>query len=375
MTQLIISAPHDSGNIDVLDAGNAADIRLALRKDTAADFSQWFYFRVVGGSDRALSFTIEGLDGTSYVRGWENYNVAASYDLEHWFRVDSRFDGKALAFDHKPDRNSCYYAYFAAYPVERYRRFVAGIAASPLAAQIPLGTSIDGEPLDLLRFGDPAADRQLWIIARQHPGESMGSWWMEGFLPRLADTDDAAATALRQQAAIYVVPLVNLDGVRRGHLRTNTAGADLNREWADPSPERSPEVFNIRGKMDELGCNFFLDVHGDEIIENNFIAGAEGVPSWSPDRQKELDGFKSALAARSPAFQTVEGYPVDAPGQANLKIATNAIAERFGCLAMTLEMPFKDAKVLPDRQTGWSPGRCRDLGRACLDAIWATQRR
>jgi murein tripeptide amidase MpaA len=31
--------------------------------------------------------------------------------------------------------------------------------------------------------------RVVWIIGRQHPGESMASWWMEGFVRRLLDAE------------------------------------------------------------------------------------------------------------------------------------------------------------------------------------------
>jgi murein tripeptide amidase MpaA len=44
---------------------------------------------------------------------------------------------------------------------------------------------------------------------------------------------------------------MNPDGSWRGHLRTNAAGANLNREWAAPSAERSPEVLLVRNKMDQ----------------------------------------------------------------------------------------------------------------------------
>ena len=32
--------------------------------------------------------------------------------------------------------------------------------------------------------------KNIWIIARQHPGESMAEWWMEGLLERLIFSDD-----------------------------------------------------------------------------------------------------------------------------------------------------------------------------------------
>ncbi|WOI53945.1 M14-type cytosolic carboxypeptidase [Parvularcula sp. LCG005] len=373
---LSISVPHDSGNIEVLDSSDPRSIRLNIRKDGAADYYQWFYFRLVGAEGEDCHLKIENAGGSSYVDGWKNYWAVASYDLEHWFRVDTSYAEGTLSIRHTPAQQSVYYAYFAPYPIERYRMFVADVAQSPLVTQIPLGQTLDGEPLDLFQVGSHAAGKPVvWVIARQHPGESMGSWWMEGFLPRLLDEDDAVAKAVRDEAVFYVVPLVNIDGSRRGHLRTNAAGTDLNRAWAEPSLETSPEVFHIRNKMDETGCNLFLDVHGDEVIANNFIAGAEGIPSWNEEQQARLDHFMATLEAISPAFQRKEGYPLSAPGQGNLKIATDQIAERFGCLAMTLEMPFKDAAILPDENVGWSPERCADLGRSCLDAIRAAIKR
>ncbi len=43
----------------------------------------------------------------------------------------------------------------------------------------------------------------------------------------------------------------------------------------------------------------------------------------------------------------------------------------FGCLAMTLEMPFKDNADMPDTIYGWSPERSMKLGASQLDAIRA----
>lgn len=52
----------------------------------------------------------------------------------------------------------------------------------------------------------------------------------------------------------------------RGHLRTNAAGANLNREWENPQPDYAPEVLCVLRKMDETGCDAFFDVHGDEEV-------------------------------------------------------------------------------------------------------------
>ena len=112
-----------------------------------------------------------------------------------------------------------------------------------------------------------------------------------------------------------------------------------------------------------------MDVHGDEAIPANFIAGFEGIPSWT---QKLGDGYaryRSILERRTPDFQTQLGYPAAPPGRANLTMSTNQVAERFDAVAMTLEMPFKDHDPMPDPEQGWSPPRCKMLARDCMGAL------
>ena len=55
--------------------------------------------------------------------------------------------------------------------------------------------------------------------------------------------------------------------------------------------------------------------------------------------------------------------------QANLTIGSNAVGEKFKCLAFTLEMPFKDTADRPDAFQGWSPERSMALGATVLQPI------
>jgi murein tripeptide amidase MpaA len=214
----------------------------------------------------------------------------------------------------------------------------------------------------------------VWLYARQHPGETMAEWWMEGALERLTDPQDAVARALTAWATFHVVPNMNPDGSRRGHLRTNAAGVNLNREWHAPSAERSPEVLATLAAMDRTGVDFAMDVHGDESIPYVFLAGFEGIPKWTDRQGQAYHAFRDTLARRTPDFQTRHGYGVASPGKANLSMSTNQLANRFGCVSMTLEMPFKDNEALPDAAYGWSPARSIALARECLAALWEVHR-
>lgn len=364
-----IGAPYDSGNIEVLDASDPADVRLRIREDAAAPFRQWFYFRVLGARGRPLSLRIQEVDRSSYPRGWEGYRAVGRDGDGGWVRLPTALIDGELRIACTPTTDALEVAYFAPYPLGRHRRLIAR-AAGRGAAVSRLCVTPDGHDLELLRVG-AAGGVPVWIVARQHPGEAMAEWFVEGLLDRLFDRDDALAAALLARAELRIVPNMNPDGTRRGHLRTNARGTDLNRAWHDPDPERAPEVFAALSAMEAERPRLVLDVHGDEEIPHNFVSGAEGTPSWNPWLAGLQGRFLDRWVSVNPDFQTRVGYPPGAPGAANLTLCTNQLSERFGALSMTVEMPFKDALERPDPVRGWSPGRARALGASVIDPILA----
>ena len=362
-----ISAAFDSGNIR--HASTLQDrVQLEIVRDHQSDFYQWFHFRALGVRGRAISYEILNAGASAYPGGWPGYRACWSEDRVTWRRVaDTVFKDDVLRFTYKAASDSVWFAYFAPYPLERHHDLVARIAARPGVTLSSLGLTLDGRELDRLTVGEGA--RSVWLYARQHPGESMAEWWIEGVLEMLTDPADPVARSLRRKATFHIVPNMNPDGSFRGHLRTNAAGVNLNREWHAPTPERSPEVLAVRNAMDATGVDFAMDVHGDEAIAANFLAGFEGIPSLKPERQAAFVRYQDALVARTPDFQTKAGYGTTPPGKANLSMSTNQLAERFGCVAMTLEMPFKDNDDLPDAEYGWSPARSIHLAKACMAAL------
>ncbi|RLA13295.1 MAG: hypothetical protein DRQ59_05650 [Gammaproteobacteria bacterium] len=367
---MIISSDFDGGNIEYLDHVQDHHVRLNIRKDNESEFYQWFYFRAANVKDIACRYTIENAGGAAYTDGWKDYRAVASYDREYWFRVDTEFDDEKLVINHESTHDQVYFAYFAPYSMERHADLIAFAQSSGHCEAETLGSTLDGQPIDCLCFGSPKTSRiVLWMIARQHPGETMAEWWMEGMINRLVDENDPVVKKLLSKAVIYLVPNMNPDGSRRGHLRTNASGINLNREWHASTMQMSPEVFCVFDKMKTTGVNFVLDVHGDEALPYNFIAGTEGVPSWNESREAKLFHYKQTLARLNPDFQTEHGYPPNIVGKANMSYCSNALAERFNCQAMTLEMPFKDASGTPDKDQGWSPERSMKLASSCLDAL------
>lgn len=371
-----ISSQFDAGNIEVLDLTNPQDIQLSIRKDNQSDFFQWFHFRVQGAANQPLTLRVLNAGQAAYVDGWPDYRAVASYDRETWFRVDTAYEADTgeLVIQHTPAQNSIYFAYFAPYTWEQHLDLIAQAQQSALCEVHDIGTTLDGYDLNLLKISKPAASeapakKQIWVTARQHPGETMAEWCAEGFIARLLDEDDALAQSMLEQADFYVVPNMNPDGSIRGHLRTNACGANLNREWETPTAERSPEVLAVRSLMQKTGVDLFLDLHGDEALPCNFIAGQEGAPHLPAAILDQENRFKQDLAQINPDFQTERGYPPGKFGPETFTIAAFWVGREFNCPSMTLEMPFKDYDNRPDADFGWSPERSIKLGESMLYPI------
>lgn len=368
-----ISSNFDSGNIEVIDASNPRQVVLAIRPDTHSDHFQWFHFKVEDlEPGQIYGFSLSNAGQSSYKHAWSGYHAVASYDQRSWFRVPSRFENGALNFEIEVQCAQIWFAYFEPYSRARHEQLISDAQHLAGAELFATGRSLEGRPIELLRISrNPHAQRKIWLIAQQHPGEHMAEWFMEGLLERLQQRDDAELNALLAQADLYLVPNMNPDGAFRGHLRTNLAGRDLNRAWQSASEADSPEVYFVQQQMRTIGVDLFLDIHGDEEIPHVFTAGCEGNTGYSSRLAQLEEQFRQLLIDNGAEFQTTFGYPRDEPGQANTTLACNAVGLEFDCLAFTIEMPFKDHDDRPNPHTGWNGERSKQLGKAVLSVTAA----
>lgn len=373
---LHVSASFDSGAIEVVGIdGDRIDV--AIREDRTGDpaihFRQWFHFRVGGCAGRALTIRFVNAGACFIPGGWDGYRVCASSDSEHWFRIDTSHEQGVMTARCTPSSDAMYLAYFEPYPWHRHQALLGRAARDPRVKVEDLATTADGRDLSVITVGNPAG-KPVWVIGRQHPGEAMAEWYLEGLVDALLDPHDSLSRTLLDVACFHLVPCMNPDGAVRGNLRTNAHGVDLNRQWSEPSPDRAPEVFAVRERMIATGCALFLDVHGDEDLPYVFVAGNEALPGFSDQDRQRQALFCERFAQAAPDFQTERGYPFRPFTDQTLRLASKWVGQRFGCLSLTLEMPFKDNANLPDRERGWSGARSRALGAASRVAMLASLR-
>ena len=194
--------------------------------------------------------------------------------------------------------------------MERHHDLVAEAAASEGVAYRCLGHSLDGRPIDCLEMGE--GEMQVWLYARQHPGESMAEWWMEGALevPDRSRRPGRRARCARKCRLPRRAQLQSRRLAAAGTCGPTRSGVNLNREWHEPSAEkiarsaRDPQCDGRdRGRLRDGRPRR----RGDR---RHFLAGFEGIPSWTRGAAgRSIDRYRAILARRTPDFQTAQGLP------------------------------------------------------------------
>lgn len=118
----------------------------------------------------------------------------------------------------------------------------------------------------------------IFFSCRVHPGEIPSSWIMKGLIDFLL-SDYPSANFLRKYFIIFIVPMLNPDGVIYGNNRCSLAGVDLNRQWKTPSKQAHPTIFSLKNLLGlqkkYRDVALYIDFHGHSRKYNVFFYGCE----------------------------------------------------------------------------------------------------
>ena len=115
------------------------------------------------------------------------------------------------------------------------------------------------------------------ISARVHPGEVPAQHVFKGILDFLLDLTDLRAVELRKKYVFKLIPMLNPDGVYRGHFRMDQFGNNLNRYYSDPDIVKHPSIFAAKTLIDHYASMhrlyWYLDFHAYSSKRGCFIFG------------------------------------------------------------------------------------------------------
>lgn len=357
-----ITTDFDGGAVSIINADN---IQLEINKDNQSCTQQWFYFAVESINSTLHRIRLVNADKVSFKAAWDGYQAFASYDNQSWFRIDTQHLDGELVLTLEAKATKVYYAYFVPYPLIRQTALLQQVATMPAAQLEVLGQTPQGRDISLLRIGSASAEaKKIWLIARQHPGETMAQWLAEGVILQLAEhfaTHFAAQHFSTAAVSFYIVANMNPDGAALGNHRTNANGINLNRHWATPDPLLCPEVYLVKQAMLQYGVDAFIDIHGDETLPYNFMQAEAKHPF--------ADRLIQALAEVDSNFQTEYDYSNVAVGcgagscgsSCGQQKATSFVDLQFGVPSLLLEASFKPlrqkAQTIP-----WDHQAAKQLG-------------
>ena len=97
-------------------------------------------------------------------------------------------------------------------------------------------------PVLKIRSGAPGNGKYcVFMIGRQHPGESNSSHVLKGTIQQLLSGSFMTAQVLRA-CDFVIIPMLNPDGVVSGNFRTSLFGKDLNRLFKSKDTTLIPEI-------------------------------------------------------------------------------------------------------------------------------------
>jgi Cytosolic carboxypeptidase N-terminal domain/Zinc carboxypeptidase len=236
---LKVHADFEGGNVAGVEFVAPDHVRVQARTD-GSPRPLWFHFCIEEATTPAVRVDLINADECLGPRlGWRFARPVFSSDGVHWQRVvrtnyvketeqHGYFDFTVPIVSRHTYVAYCYPCY-----TTDLLPCLNACAARPDGDVRRLCLSAEGRPVPLVRLGNLAEPRcGVWVIARQHAGESPASFVAEGLLAWAAG-DDPQAAALRAEAALHVVPLVDVDGVFHGRCGKDREPVDFNRDWCE----------------------------------------------------------------------------------------------------------------------------------------------
>lgn len=322
---LKISLEREASNFELKQIADNLIIG-TIRRDSNGKDRQWFQLDVLDVNN-STKIILENVLDSSYPEAWQSFVAVGRYDGSDWEPLNTELTGNDLEIELNRKAKCIQVAYFVPYTLSEHQELTQRFASLPnIGGQLSCTTS-KGNSVELFRYGNQTDfGKNIWIISRQHSGESNTGWIMEGVVQFLEEYPEQMAS-LSSNFTFNIIHNVNPDGVEIGAHRTNTNGIDLNRGWMLEDKELCPELSFIKNAMADFPPYLFVDIHGDERIVLPYV----NIDGNTLNSQKKLD-FVNELTAIS----NLEIRDTPVPDR-NIELGRHYVNHQFDCVSLTIE--------------------------------------
>ena len=301
-----ITCDFESGNCKILKIStkNNKDYYVKLTKNhepypkhIKRKYENWFYFKVNNCKDKNITFDFKYLK--YFQNNFNKYTTCYSYDNKIWKRTPTTIKKDNIVWSFTPKKNTIWFAYYAPYTTKRKNKLMLEMKKKSNTKYKVLGLSNMKQKIDMLKIGH--GDKHMFIVARQHPGETVGSYMAEGLLKEFFESKHSKKRKeFVKKYTLNIIPMCNPDGVYLGHWYTNKKGCNLNRNWQKRRCVENQIILDNFGYQN-YGV-LYIDLHGDEGADNHFVTHG------SPKPNVVYDIFNKTINSIDENFQLKDYY-------------------------------------------------------------------
>lgn len=262
-TGVFLSNEFEGARLNGVEAVNDTLIRVLIAPENAPiNPSPWYAFKV--WSEDSKEFWLEFTYGES---GFHRYYPKVSQDGKEFVLVDSASFSAPLNGDSRPksaflkiksSKDTLWVAAQDHVGTSDVESWKTELTKLDFVERMKIGESTEGRDLEILKIGEADDKEMLMVISMQHPPEVTGYLAMKAFVETIcADTPEAGS--FRRKYNLYLMPMMNPDGVANGHWRHNAGGIDTNRDWVNQNqPEPGALANFMEEKVKETGGKFIF---------------------------------------------------------------------------------------------------------------------
>lgn len=308
-------------------------------ENTPINPSPWYAFKIWSSTTKEVPVKM------TYQDAKHRYYPKISRDGEHWQSLDSaryqEFEKgdedfgvgslpKSVVMELSVSPDTLWVAGQELQTSRHIFAWIDSLSQQSFISHEDIGESRLGRPMRSMKISEAKRENKLiFVFGRQHPPEVTGWLAMRSFVETLAG-NSKLARQFRKEYTIYVVPLMNPDGVDLGHWRHNAGGVDLNRDWSQFHHPETRAVRDFLRDKTSAGAELYfgIDFHStwDDIYYTLDSISVTHTPGLMAEWLSSIE-------------ENIPDYEINAKGSVNsVGVSKNFLHREFGAESLVYEV-------------------------------------